>query len=235
MRVRFLSRFSLPSPSRFAAATVVTVVTMVTVATVVTVSFVAPAAAADSPGMQALQRFFSEVASLEARFEQVVLDENLNPIDTGRGVLRIQRPGRFRWDYAPPAAQVIVGDGARVWLYDVELAQVTVRSQARALGRSPAIWLAGGDADLEDAYRIEDLGAHGRIDWLNLIPRDAESEFSSVRVGFEAQKLHRIELIDSLEQRTRIRFFDLRENAAVDDSLFQFTPPAGVDVIDQTE
>ena len=232
MRVRFLSRFSLPSPARFAAATVVTVA----MATVLTVSTVAPAAAQnDSPGRQALQRFFSEVASLEARFEQVVLDENLNPIDTGRGVLRIQRPGRFRWDYAPPAAQVIVGDGARVWLHDVELAQVTVRSQARALGRSPAIWLAGGDADLEDAYRIEDLGARGRIDWLNLIPRDAESEFSSVRVGFETQKLHRIELIDSLEQRTRIRFFDLRENAAVDDSLFQFTPPAGVDVIDQTE
>ncbi|MDD9884456.1 MAG: outer membrane lipoprotein chaperone LolA [Gammaproteobacteria bacterium] len=232
MRVRFLSRVWSPSPARVAAATMVTVVT---VATVATVSTVAPAAAADSPGMQALQRFFSEVASLEARFEQVVLDENLNPIDTGRGVLRIQRPGRFRWDYAPPAAQVIVGDGARVWLYDVELAQVTVRSQARALGRSPAIWLAGGDADLEDAYRIEDLGARGRIDWLNLIPRDAESEFSAVRVGFEAQKLHRIELIDSLEQRTRIRFFDLRENATVDDSLFQFTPPAGVDVIDQTE
>ncbi|MDD9822938.1 MAG: outer membrane lipoprotein chaperone LolA [Gammaproteobacteria bacterium] len=234
MRVRFLSRVWSPSPSpaRFVAATMATVVTVVTV---VTVSTVAPAAAADSPGMQALQRFFSEVASLEARFEQVVLDENLNPIDTGRGVLRIQRPGRFRWDYAPPAAQVIVGDGARVWLHDVELAQVTVRSQARALGRSPAIWLAGGDADLEDAYRIEDLGARGRIDWLNLIPRDAESDFSAVRVGFEAQKLHRIELIDSLEQRTRIRFFDLRENAAVDDSLFQFTPPAGVDVIDQTE
>ena len=235
MRVRFLSQVSLPSPARFAAATMATVVTVVTMATVVTVSTVAPAAAADSPGMRALQRFFSEVASLEARFEQVVLDENLNPIDTGRGVLRIQRPGRFRWDYAPPAAQVIIGDGARVWLHDVELAQVTVRSQARALGRSPAIWLAGGDADLEDAYTIEDLGARGRIDWLNLIPRDAESEFSAVRVGFEAQKLHRIELIDSLEQRTRIRFFDLRENAAVDDSLFQFTPPAGVDVIDQTE
>lgn len=236
MRVRFLSQVSLPSPARVAAATMATVVTVVTMATVATVSTVAPAAAQnDSPGMQALQRFFSEVASLEARFEQVVLDENLNPIDTGRGVLRIQRPGRFRWDYAPPAAQVIVGDGARVWLHDVELAQVTVRSQARALGRSPAIWLAGGDADLEDAYRIEDLGARGRIDWLNLIPRDAESEFSAVRVGFEAQKLHRIELIDSLEQRTRIRFFDLRENVAVDDSLFQFTPPAGVDVIDQTE
>jgi len=210
----------------------------VTVAITVTIT---AAPAADSPGRQALQRFFSEVATLEARFEQVVLDENLNAIDHGHGVLRIKRPGKFRWDYAPPAAQVIVGDGTRVWLHDVELAQVTVRAQARALGRSPAIWLAGADAgdnaDLEAAYAIEDLGAQGRIDWLNLIPRDAQSEFSAVRVGFEAQRLRIIELVDALDQRTRIRFFDLRENedARVGDSWFEFTPPAGADVIDQTE
>lgn len=209
---------------------------MVTVAVTVTV-MVTVTAAADSPGRQALQRFFSEVATLEARFEQVVLDENLNAIDDGHGVLRIKRPGRFRWDYEPPAAQVIVGDGARVWLHDVELAQVTVREQARALGRSPAIWLAGAgdDADLAAAYEIHDLGAQGRIDWLNLIPRDAQSEFSAVRVGFEARRLRIIELVDALDQRTRIRFFDLQENAPVADSWFEFTPPAGADVIDSTE
>lgn len=210
-------------------------VTVVAVAITVTVT-VAPAVA-DSPGRQALARFFSEVATLEARFEQVVLDENLNAIDAGHGILRIKRPGRFRWDYRPPNAQVIVGDGARVWLHDVELAQVTVRAQTRALGRSPAVWLAGaGDAgDLDEAYEIEDLGAQGRIDWLNLIPRDAQSEFAAVRVGFEARRLRIIELVDALDQRTRIRFFDLRENPPVADSWFEFTPPAGADVIDQTE
>jgi len=209
----------------------------VTVALPVTVMPATPAAAqTESPARQSLRRFFSEVATLEARFEQVVLDENLRAIDDAHGVLRIRRPGRFRWDYAPPAAQVIVGDGARVWLHDVELAQVTVRSQARALGRSPAIWLAGGGrGDLADEYEIEDLGAQGRIDWLNLIPRDGQSEFAAVRVGFEAQQLRIIELVDALDQRTRIRLFDLRENAEVDDSFFQFTPPPGVDVIDATE
>lgn len=213
----------------FLSATVAAMAVTVTATVTVTV------AAADSPGRQALQRFFSEVATLESRFEQVVLDENLSAIDDGSGILRIKRPGKFRWDYAPPAAQVIVGDGERVWLHDVDLAQVTVRSQSRALGRSPAIWLAGGDADLEDAYDIEDLGAQGRIDWLNLIPRDATSEFAAVRVGFEAQRLRIIELIDALDQRTRIRFFDLQENAPVADSWFQFTPPPGVDVIDSSE
>jgi len=216
----------------------VAVTVMVTVAVALTVALPAAPAVAqtDSPGRQSLQRFFGEVATLEARFEQVVLDENLNPIDDGHGVLRIKRPGRFRWDYAPPAAQVIVGDGARVWLHDVELAQVTVRSQARALGRSPAIWLAGGDdGDLEAAYIIEDLGAQGRIDWLGLTPRDATGEFTAVRVGFESRRLRIIELVDTLDQRTRIRLFDLQENAPVADAVFEFTPPPGADVIDQTE
>lgn len=218
------------------AMAVATVTVTVAVAITVTITVAPAAVAADSPGRQALQRFFSEVSTLQARFEQVVLDENLTAIDDGGGVLRIKRPGRFRWDYAPPAAQVIVGDGARVWLHDVELAQVTVRSQARALGRSPAIWLAGGgDAELDEAYEIQDLGAQGRIDWLNLIPRDATSEFTAVRVGFEAQRLRIIELIDALDQRTRIRFFEVKENAAIDDSFFQFTPPPGADVIDSTE
>lgn len=193
----------------------------------------APAQAA-SPGVQALERFFSEVATLEARFEQVVLDENLNTIDDGFGLLWIKRPGRFRWDYQPPEAQHIVGDGERVWLHDIDLEQVTVRDQAQALGRSPAILLAG-DGDLEQAYDLEDIGLQGRIDWVNLIPRDPQSGFTQVRVGFEAGRLHLVELIDTLDQRTRIRFFDLKENEPIAARLFEFSPPDGVDVIDQSE
>ena len=130
--------------------------------------------------------------------------------------------------------QHIVGDGERVWLHDLALEQVTVRDQARALGRSPAILLAG-DGDLEQAYDLEDIGVQGRIDWVSLISRDPQSGFTQVRVGFEAGRLHLVELIDTLDQRTRIRFFDLKENRPVAARLFEFSPPDGVDVIDQSE
>lgn len=178
--------------------------------------------------------FFNEINTFQARFGQVVLDENLKTLDNARGTVWIKRPGRFRWDYEPPDAQEIVGDGERVWLYDVELEQVTVREQAQALGRTPAILLAGV-GDIETAYKVEDIGTQGRYDWVNLIPLDPDSGFIEVRIGFEDNRLRLMELLDTLDQRTRINFVDLKENTPMSDKLFEFTPPEGVDVIEQSE
>lgn len=186
-----------------------------------------------APGREAFERFFNEINTLEARFEQVVLDENLNAIDDGQGTVWIKRPGRFRWNYAPPEAQEIVGDGERVWLHDIALEQVTVRDQARALGRTPAILLAGS-GDIARAYEIEDIGTQGRVDWVNLISKDPESGFTEVRIGFEDRRLRLLELIDTLDQRTRISFVDLEENAPVADRIFEFVPPDGTDIIDES-
>ncbi len=194
----------------------------------------APAAPAASPGTQALARFFSQVDSFQARFTQIVLDENFNTTDQAHGIVWMQRPGRFRWDYAAPEAQQIVGDGARVWLYDIALEQVTVRDQAQALGHAPAVLLAGG-GDLEQNYKVEDLGAQGRLHWVNLIPRQEDGGFTEVRIGFEDQYLRVMELLDTFAQRTRITFVDLQENAPIDDSLFEFVAPPGIDIIEQTE
>lgn len=188
---------------------------------------------AAGPGMDALERFFNEIETIEASFGQVVLDENLNAIDDSRGTVWIKRPGRFRWNYEPPDAQEIVGDGERVWLHDIPLEQVTVRDQAQTLGRAPAVLLAGS-ADLTSAYTVSDLGTQGKFDWVSLIPTDTQSGFAEVRIGFEDRRLRVMELIDTLDQRTRISFIDLRENQPLADGIFEFAPPAGVDVIDQS-
>ena len=188
---------------------------------------------AASPGMEAFERFFNEINTFEARFGQVVLDDNLTPVDDGQGTVWIKRPGLFRWNYAPPDAQEIVGDGERVWLHDIDLEQVTVRNQADALGRTPAILLAGS-ADLASTYAIEDIGTQGEVDWVNLIPEDPESGFTEVRIGFEDRRLRLMELIDTLDQRTRISFVDLKENLPLADEIFEFVPPVGIDIIDQS-
>ena len=188
---------------------------------------------AASPGMEAFERFFNEINTFEARFGQVVLDDNLTPVDDGQGTVWIKRPGLFRWNYAPPDAQEIVGDGERVWLHDIDLEQVTVRNQADALGRTPAILLAGS-ADLASTYAIEDIGTQGEVDWVNLIPEDSESGFTEVRIGFEDRRLRLMELIDTLDQRTRISFVDLKENLPLADEIFEFVPPVGIDIIDQS-
>ena len=186
-----------------------------------------------SPGLDALDYFFNEIRTFEARFGQIVLDESLTEIDNSQGKMWIQRPGLFRWNYAPPDAQEIVGDGDNVWVYDIDLEQVTVKSQDQALGKSPAILLAGS-GDLEQNYTIEDIGTQGRFDWVNLIPNDDESGFMEVRIGFEDNRLRLLELLDNLGQRTRISFIDLKENTPIPITTFDFIPPEGVDIIDNT-
>lgn len=186
-----------------------------------------------SPGLDSLRFFFNEIDTFEANFGQEVLDESLQAVDSGRGKVLIKRPGLFSWDYEPPEAQKIVGDGDRVWIYDVELEQVTVRDQQQSLGKTPALLLAGTQ-DIEKNYTIIDIGTQGRFDWVNLIPVDPDSSFTEVRIGFEDNRLRLMELLDNLGQRTRMSFVDLKENQPIPDSAFDFVPPAGVDVIDDS-
>lgn len=186
-----------------------------------------------SPGLDSLRHFFNEIATFEAAFGQEVLDETMSSIDHGAGKVWIKRPGLFRWNYEPPEAQEIVGDGDRVWIYDIELEQVTVRDQQEALGRTPAILLAGS-GDLEQNYTVIDIGTQGRFDWINLVPLDEDSGFTEVRIGFEDNRLRLMELLDNLGQRTRMSFVDLKENQPIPNSVFDFIPPDGVDVIDES-
>jgi len=189
-------------------------------------------AIADS--LEDLEFFFKRVKTFNAQFVQVVLDENLNRLEESSGEMWIERPGRFRWNYEPPLEQQIVGDGRRIWVYDVELEQITVRDFDQALGRTPAILLAG-EGEIEAAYEVEDRGLHGRVNFIALIPRDNDGNFSEMQLGFEDGQLRQLQLIDQLGQITRVIFSDNAVNPNLEASLFDFTPPPGVDVIDDSE
>ena len=185
-----------------------------------------------SPGLDSLNYFFDEIKSFEAEFGQVILDETLTELDRGQGKVWVERPGLFRWNYEYPDLQEIVGDGSRVWIYDIDLEQVSVRPQDEVIGRSPAVLLSGSQS-LEDNFSIIDIGTQGPYDWINLVALDEEGEFREIRIGFEDNRLRLMELVDHLEQRTRIIFHEMNENIEIPESRFQFIPPEGVDVIDE--
>ena len=206
---------------------------MVKVTYLVLVVLLLPGPIQASPGLDAMNFFFTEIHSFVSRFGQVILDESFNEIDSNQGKVWVQRPGNFRWSYDAPDRQEIVGDGENVWIYDIELEQVVVKSQDLAIGNSPAVLLAGR-GKIEDNYEIIDIGTQGRFDWVNLIARDEENGFREVRLGFEDNRLRLMELLDNLDQRTRISFVDLRENITIPITIFEFIPPEGVDVIDDS-
>ena len=180
------------------------------------------------------KRFLNDVRSYSAEFDQVVLDENLRQIDEAGGTLTILRPGKFRWDYYPPAEQQIIGDGEKVWIYDLELRQVIVRDQQASLGQTPAILLAGDKVNLNN-YILEDRGLQGRVQWLKIVPRSDAAGFDDIQVGFIDSALSVMVLVDGLGQTTRINFNNGKENQDLPAEQFSFIPPEGVDVIDETQ
>ena len=167
---------------------------------------------------------------MRADFDQSVFDEDQVLQESATGVMYLSRPGRFRWEYAQPSPQVIVGDGAEVWVYDPELSQVTVRSQAETLGSTPAAVLTS-ERPVTEAFTLSDLGERDGLTFVSLAPRSEDSTFSDIRMGFDASGLASMELEDNFGQTTRLMFRNVSYNSAIDASLFKFVPPQGADVI----
>ena len=178
-----------------------------------------------------LKKFVRSTQSARAQFNQSVLDKNRVPVQEASGTMQFSRPGKFRWDYAKPHPQQIVGDGAKLWIYDEDLEQVTVRKLDQALGASPAALLAGNN-EIEKNFVLKDAGASGGLDWLEATPKGKETTtFEIVRMGFSNKDLQVMELRDYFGQTTVIRFSQLEKNPRLAPNIFKFTPPKGVDVI----
>ncbi len=186
------------------------------------------------PATDKLDDFFANVKAMQADFHQVLLDGQGKPVKEAEGTLVMQRPGKFRWDYVTPFKQLIVADGKKIWIYDSELEQVTVKPIDAALGDTPALLLSG-DQPLDGKFMITDLGASEGLDWVELQPRETESGFERVRLGFGKDDLQVLELQDNFGQTTKLNFKNLRRNPDVDADLFAFAPPEGVDVIGEIE
>ena len=194
-------------------------------------------AGARAAGMDAqrLDNLFSETHTLQAHFSETVQNANAATVKQSSGTLAIAKPGRFRWDYEKPYKQIIVADGEKLWLYDPGLEQVTVRPESRALAAGPAALLAG-TGKVEDQFKVSDGGEHGGLHWVRLVPLNTESDYSEMRLGLDgAGQLKQLALDSRLGQTTHIVFNDLERNVKLDPALFEFTPPAGVDVVHQQD
>lgn len=181
-------------------------------------------------GIDTLKTYLRETQSAKAQFTQVVYDRSNRKLQETSGTMHFARPGRIRWVYEKPYEQVIVGDGDKLWVYDKDLNQVTVKAIGQAIGGSPAALLAGSN-DIEKDFRVTPGTREDGLDWLEAEPRSTESTFQKVRMGFGAAGLEAMELIDGFGQRTVVRFTAIERNPKLPAEIFQFTPPKGADVI----
>ncbi|MCC6302820.1 MAG: outer membrane lipoprotein chaperone LolA [Gammaproteobacteria bacterium] len=189
-----------------------------------------PPTAAAGPGLDRLDRFFSGLKGLDTGFEQTVTDNARRPTQQTRGRLQILRPGRFRWTYEEPYQQLIVTDGAKLWVYDPDLTQVTISKLDAAVGNTPALLLST-EQPLDQLFMITELPPQDDIAWVQLDPRQEDANFTRIRLAFDRDTLYAMEIVDGFGQTMNIRFLGLERNPALDPNRFRFTPPAGVDVV----
>lgn len=190
-------------------------------------------------GLNDLDAFIRGVKSGRAEFSQVVTaparEGQVARSKVSSGTFEFLRPGRFKFIYKKPFEQTIVADGQTLWLYDVDLNQVTSRKQAQALGSTPAALIASS-ADLKALqadFSLADAADKDGLQWVQGTPKAKDSQLQSVRVGFKQGQLAVLEIVDSFGQRSVLTFSNFAPNAPLDATVFQFKPPAGADVVQQ--
>ncbi len=196
--------------------------------TVLALAALVSSAWGESPKQQ-LDRFFAQTQTLSAEFNQVLSDETGEILQTSQGRFYLSRPGKFKWLYQRPYNQVIVGHSGKVWFYDPDLEQVTIKTLDESMGATPALLLSGGVA-LDEQFIIENSGGEDGWIWLKLSPKTDQSSFRFVLIGLDHSQLAGMELYDNFGQITRIEFSQIKLNPALPKDLFNFVPPKGVDV-----
>jgi outer membrane lipoprotein carrier protein len=210
--------------------TVMSLKTLFLAATLSVATLASPLARADAVG--ALRDFVKDVQSGRGNFTQVVTSPDGAKKKTSLGSFEFLRPNRFRFDYTKPYEQLIVADGAKVWFFDQDLNQVTVRPFDKALGSTPVAVLAGGD--IERDFTLQNEPDQGGLQWVLASPKAKDGEgIRALRVGFRGKELAAFEITDGFGQRSRLDFARFETGAGVAPARFKFIAPAGVDVLQQ--
>ena len=186
--------------------------------------------AVQDEGARLVAAFVNDVVTLQGRFEQSLVDADGELLERTSGTLQIQRPGQFRWTYTEPYEQQLVADGLNIWSYDVDLAQVTVKPQREALANTPAL-LLGGSEDALQQFNNDGSYVEAGTTWVKLSPKNTDSGFLRVELGFKRDRLYRMVFFDNLQQTTLVALHDVAVDVPFEAGEFVFDIPDDVDVV----
>lgn len=196
-----------------------------------TVCLLFAGATAHAGGRESLNAFTKGLKGLDGQFSQQVFDSKGKRKEASSGRVALSAPRLFRWEYLKPYPQLIVADGKKVWVYDPDLKQASVRPQGAEEQNSPLAALIDPQR-LDRDFKVEETGLKDGLEWLELKPKqDDNTGFQNAQLGFDKRGLARMLILDALGQRTDIRFSGWKRNPAFNARTFRFTPPKGVDIV----
>jgi len=177
-----------------------------------------------------LENFLDKTRTIKAKFQQKLLDARGVLLQQSAGVFTLKRPGKFSWDYVIPYPQKIISNGKKIWIYDEELEQVSIKKYSQILAGSPVI-LLDQQKDLNEDFKVKDNGLKNNQYWVTLLPKSVDKEFKKIEIGMVKGGMQTMRLYDGFDQVTIIEFESLETNIKLDDGLFYFEPPEGTDVV----
>ncbi len=180
---------------------------------------------------ETLQKKLNNIKTMEASFSQVVKAKK-REVSSSTGTMALSRPGKFRWHTKDPMSQLVIADGQRMWVYDVELEQVTVKKQQKSLGGTAALFLSGYDDTVARDYKVS-LINKGKTQGFDMKAKKPKSGFQRVKMYFKGDELRGLDLYDQLGQVTIVKLTKIKLNPSLAEKLFKFKPPKGVDVVEQ--
>jgi len=182
-----------------------------------------------------LQNKLDSFHSITANFVQRVFNADGTVLQKSDGNMSIKRPGKFRWNTDQPLKQLILTDGQKIWIFDQDLQQVTIKPFSKNIGQTPVLLLTSSHAYLNKSFNITQIKSTDNTQWFKLIPKDNNEIFSEIKIEFSGNILNKMQLDNQLGQKTEINFMNVVLNPSLDDNLFNFIPPKDVDVLDQTK
>ena len=194
------------------------------------ISFSHNSYSAESDAQVRLNDFFTKVTTMQANFVQEIRDEKGKSRQKSRGMMYLQRPGRFRWEYTNPDKHLIVADGGSVWIYDEDLDQVTVKSMQKTLASAP-VGLLLNKQPVNQQFQVTPMQSTGNLDWFHLIPHKKDSDFTSMDIAIDQKGIQQMVLQDKFGQETIIHMNAVKIDPKINAQKFRFKPPAGADII----
>ncbi len=171
----------------------------------------------------------AQLNSFQAHFEQTVMQSgNAAKAQNSAGEFQLLRPGKFRWDTTKPYKQLLVGNHRELWMYEADIESATVHDMEQGLGATPALLLASSAAQLSNSFTISEIA----FNHFKLLPKDSSSSFEEVQLLFDERQPKELLLADTLGNKTRVVFSQIKLNEKIDDTRFIFKPGKNVDVID---
>jgi outer membrane lipoprotein carrier protein len=190
------------------------------------------------PASDNLTKLLLNIHTMQANFTQIIKDKSAKSLQQSQGQMSLSRPGKFRWDIQKPVSQLIIANGTRLWIYDADLEQVTIRAFHKAAGQTPALLLSDNNLTLSKDFNVHTVPNPSQIAGSQLFlltPKDKDDPFETIRLAFLNKQIHEMRLEDRLGHVTTITFQNVKTDIPLADSLFIFKPTANIDVIDETK